>query len=83
MMVLWYDTAMKTFDAVQHMLDATRTSKRGLSLRMSKSENYLGSIMGANSDTGAMNLAAIASEMGYSLLLVSDEGEAIEIDPVE
>lgn len=74
---------MKTFEAVQCMLDATRTSKRGLSLRMGKSANYLGAIMAANSDTGAMNLAAIAREMGYSLLLVSDEGEAIEIDPVE
>jgi len=74
---------MKTFEAVQHMLDATHTSKRGLSLRMGKSANYLGSMMAGNSDTGAMNLAAIADELGYRLQLVPDDGEPIEIDSGE
>ena len=70
---------MKTFEAIEHMLKQTKTSKRSLSLRIGKSENYLVNSIASNKDMSAMNLARIAHEMGYALQ-ITGHGEMLAID---
>lgn len=69
---------MRTFDAISHMLEQSGMSKRALSLRLDKSENYLVNAFASNKDMSAMNLARLASHMGYTLKL-EGHGEALLI----
>lgn len=72
---------MKTFEAIEHMLKQTKTSKRSLSLRIGKSGNYLVNSIASNKDMSAMNLARMAHEMGYTVQLVGHD-EVLTIDPL-
>lgn len=70
---------MKTFEAIEHMLKQTKTSKRSLSLCIGKSENYLVNSLATNKDMSAMNLARIAKEMGYTVQIVGHD-DVLTID---
>lgn len=71
---------MKTFEAIEHMLKQTKTSKRSLSFRIGRSENYLVNSIASNKDMSAMNLARMAHEMGYAVQIVGHD-EVLTIDP--
>ena len=72
---------MDTIEVIKHMLMHTNTSKRSLSLRIGKSQNYLVNSLASNKDMSAMNLARIAQEMGYTLQ-ITGHGEVLTIDPL-
>ena len=70
--------AMKTLEAIQHMLDVSGMPKTELSRRMGKARTFVSSTISKGSTPRADTLAAMARHMGYTLVL-RGHGEEIEL----
>lgn len=73
---------MKAMEAIRLMLDASGRSANSVSLSLGKHRNYLATATYKESSPRADNLAAIAEECGFELVL-KGHGEEIRIDPAE
>lgn len=77
-----YNARMNILEAIRHMISKSGNSARAVSIALGKVPTYISSLLYQNTDIGINNVAKIAKQTGYEVIL-RGRGEEIVIDPPE